>query len=133
MRLLESLAIQSLIILSLWFAFHPSKIAIPLRRTIMALTKKQEQELRAAQAEEARIAKLEEQLAAAKAKVAERANKRRDDIKRAIERKEVARKAQLDLITKANEAVSQIDNDIEILTDQLDEDYDVDDEEAQDD
>ena len=98
----------------------------------MALTKKQEQELRAAQAEEARIAKLEEQLAAAKAKVAERANKRRDDIKRAIERKEVARKAQLDLIAKANEAVSQIDNDIELLTDQLDEDYDVADEEAQD-
>ena len=99
----------------------------------MALTKKQEQELRAAQAEEARIAKLEQQLAAAKAKVAERANKRRDDIKRAIERKEVARKAQLDLIAKANEAVSQIDNDIEILTDQLDEDYDIDDEEDQDD
>ena len=104
-----------------------------MKGTIMALTKKQEQELRAAQAEEARIAKLEEQLAAAKAKVAERANKRRDDIKRAIERKEVARKAQLDLIAKANEAVSQIDNDIEILTDQLDEDYDIDDEEAQDD
>ena len=98
----------------------------------MALTKKQEQELRAAQAEEARIAKLEEQLAAAKAKVAERANKRRDDIKRAIERKEVARKAQLDLIAKAHEAVAQIDDDIELLTDQLDEDYDVDDEEAQD-
>ena len=98
----------------------------------MALTKKQEQELRAAAAEEARIAKLEEQLAAAKAKVAERANKRRDDIKRAIERKEVARTAQLDLIAKANEAISQIDNDIEILTDQLDEDYDVADEEAQD-
>ena len=62
--------------------------------------------------------KLEEQLEAARAKVAERANKRRDDIKRAIERKEVARKAQLDLIAKANEAVAQIDNDIEILTDQ---------------
>ena len=99
----------------------------------MALTKKQEQELRAAQAEEARIAKLEEQLEAARAKVAERANKRRDDVLRAIERKKVARKAQLDLIAKANEAVSQIDNDIEFLTDQLDEDYDVEDEEAQDD
>ena len=99
----------------------------------MALTKKQEQELRAAQAEEARIKKLEEQLEAARAKVAERTNKRRDDIKRAIERKEVARKAQLDLIEKASKAIEQIDHDIRVLSDQLDEDYDVDDEEAQDD
>ena len=87
----------------------------------MALTKKQEQELRAAAAEEARLKKLEEQLEAARAKVAERGIKRRDDIKRAIERKEVARNAQLDLLAKANEAVYQIDNDIEFLTEQLDE------------
>ena len=99
----------------------------------MALTKKQEQELRAAQAEEARIKKLEEQLEAARAKVAERVNKRRDDIKRAIERKEVTRKAQLDLIEKASKAIEQIDHDIRVLSDQLDEDYDVNDEEAQDD
>ena len=98
----------------------------------MALTKKQEQELRAAQAEEARIKKLEEQLEAARAKVAERTNKRRDDIKQAIERKEVTRKAQLDLIEKASKAIEQIDHDIRVLSDQLDEDYDVDDEEAQD-
>ena len=104
-----------------------------MKGTIMALTKKQEQELRAAQAEEARIKKLEEQLEAARAKVAERTNKRRDDIKRAIERKEVARKAQLDLIEKASKAIEQIDHDIRALSDQLDEDYDVDDEEAQDD
>ena len=99
----------------------------------MALTKKQEQELRAAQAEEARIKKLEEQLEAARAKVAERTNKRRDDIKQAIERKEVAREAQLDLIEKASKAIEQIDHDIRVLSDQLDEDYDVDNEEAQDD
>ena len=98
----------------------------------MALTKKQEQELRAAAAEEARIKKLEEQLEAARAKVAERTNKRRDDIKQAIERKEVTRKAQLDLIEKASKAIEQIDHDIRVLSDQLDEDYDVDDEEAQD-
>lgn len=98
----------------------------------MALTKKQEQELRAAQAEEARIKKLEEQLEAARAKVAERTNKRRDDIKQAIERKEVAREAQLDLIEKASKAIEQIDHDIRVLSDQLDEDYDVDNEEAQD-
>ena len=104
-----------------------------MKGTIMALTKKQEQELRAAQAEEARIKKLEEQLEAARAKVAERTNKRRDDIKQAIERKEVARKAQLDLIEKASKAIEQIDHDIRVLSDQLDEDYDVNDEEAQDD
>ena len=103
-----------------------------MKGTIMALTKKQEQELRAAQAEEARIKKLEEQLEAARAKVAERTNKRRDDIKQAIERKEVARKAQLDLIEKASKAIEQIDHDIRVLSDQLDEDYDVADEEAQD-
>lgn len=99
----------------------------------MALTKKQEQELRAAQAEEARIAKLEEQLAAARAKIAERAAKRRDEIRKAIERKEVARQAQVDFIAKAESTIVKLDNDIALLRDQLDEDYEVADQEGQDD
>ena len=59
----------------------------------MALTKKQEQELRAAQAEEARIKKLEEQLEAARAKVAERSANRQKEILSAIRRKKVARRS----------------------------------------
>ena len=81
----------------------------------MALTKKQEQELRAAQAEEQRIAKLKQQLEEAEAKKAERAAKHRDDIIAAIQRKKVSRQAQTDLIVKANGAVDQIDKDIATL------------------
>ena len=86
----------------------------------MALTKKQEQELRAAQAEEARIAKLEEQLEAARAKVAERSANRQKEILTAIRRKKVARQAQLTLIEKASTAIDAIDHDIRALEDSLD-------------
>lgn len=86
----------------------------------MALTKKQEQELRAAQAEEARIKKLEEQLEAARAKVAARSANRQKEILSAIRRKKVARQAQLTLIEKASAAIDTIDHDIRVLEDSLD-------------
>ena len=86
----------------------------------MALTKKQEQELRAAQAEQARIEKLEAELEAARQKVLQRANKRRAEINRAIERKRTSLRAQHELIEKATAAIEQIEHDIRVLEDTLD-------------
>ena len=81
----------------------------------MALTKKQEQELRAAEAEEARIAKLQEELEAAQARKQARAAKRVAEHQAAIERKQALIESKRSTLDKITHDLVALQADIERL------------------